>query len=45
MYGQYVETLLGNSMEENIELADILEETDQTVDAYRKENDDLRQKL
>ena len=32
-------------MEENIELADILEETDQTVDAYRKENKDLRQKL
>ena len=44
-YGQYVEILLGNSMEENIELADILEEINQTVDAYRKENEDLRKKL
>ena len=44
-YGRYVEILLGNSMELNIELADILEETDQTVEEYRKENDNLRQKL
>ena len=32
-------------MESNIELADILEEIDQTVDKYRKENEDLRQTL
>ena len=32
-------------MESNIELADILEETDQIVDEYRKDNEDLRQKL
>ena len=43
--GQYVEILLGNSMELNIELANILEETDQMVEEYSKENEDLRQKL
>ena len=43
--GQYAEILLGNIMESNIELIDILEETDQTVDEYSKDNEDLRQKL
>ena len=32
-------------MELNIELVDILEETDQIVDEYSKDNEDLRQKL
>ena len=32
-------------MESNIELVDILEETDQTVNEYKKDNEDLRQKL
>jgi len=41
----YVEILLGNIMELNIELVDILEETDQIVDEYSKDNEDLRQKL
>ena len=40
-----MEILLGNSIELNIELADILEETDQMVDEYSKDNEDLRQKL
>ena len=41
----YAEILLRNVMESNIELIDILEETDQTVDEYSKDNEDLRQKL
>ena len=32
-------------METNIELVDILEEKDQTVEEYSKDNKDLRQKL
>ena len=43
--GRYVEILLGNSTETNIELVDILEEIDQTVNEYSKDNEDLKQKL
>ena len=43
--GRYMEILLGNILESNIELVDILEETDQRVNEYSKDKKDLRQKL
>ena len=45
VYGRYIEILLRNSTETNIELVDILEEIDQTVNEYSKDNEDLKQKL
>ena len=39
-----LELLLANGAEENLELTDILKETNQTVEEY-KNNNDLRQKL
>ena len=39
------ETLLGKNTELNIELVDILEETDKTLEEYKKENEDLRIKV
>ena len=40
-----VEVLLGSMTETSFELEDILEETDQTVETYKNDNDDLRQKI
>ena len=40
-----LEMLLGNSVEETIELVGMLEKTDQTVDECKSDNNDLRQKL
>ena len=40
-----IKTLLGKNTELNIELADILEETDETLEEYKKENEDLRIKV
>ena len=40
-----VEALLGIMTETSFELADILEETDKTLEMYKSDNDDLRQKL
>ena len=40
-----VEALLGSMTETSFELADILEETDKTLEMYKSDNDDLRQKL
>ena len=40
-----MEVLLGNMTESAFELADILEETDQTLGTYKNDNEDLRNKL
>ena len=40
-----MEVLLGSMTETSFELADILEETDKTLEMYKSDNDDLRQKL
>ena len=40
-----MEALLGNITESAFELADILEETDQTLGMYKNDNEDLRNKL
>ena len=40
-----MEALLGSMIETSFELADILEETDKTLEMYKSDNDDLRQKL
>ena len=42
---KYVKMLLGKNTELNIELGDILEEMDETLEEYRKENKDLRFKV
>jgi len=39
------EALLGNMTEAAFEIADVLEETDENITAYKNDNDELRQKL
>ena len=40
-----MERLLGKSTEMNFELAEILEEIDETVEEYKKNNDNIKKKL